>query len=136
MVGYSEYEKGYNLFYHSSHKIFIKISVQFEEEHMQEVELVEGGFSHPPLNDDVSDVYLSDFYDSDMEDEYDEMHSYHGSPIRPNWANKTIQAAGDLVEDPLGSRKNRSQFHNAFSTCDSNIPKRFFMIFIFFSFVI
>ena len=52
------------------------------------------------------------------------MNSDNDSPIRPKWAEKTIQAVGDLVGDPLDSRKTISQFHNAFSTCDSNIPKR------------
>ena len=40
------------------------------------------------------------------------------SPIRPKW---TIQATGDLDGDPLDSMKARSQFHNAFSTCELNI---------------
>ena len=57
-----------------------------------------------------------------MEDEYDDINSYHDSPISPKWDEKTIQAVGDLVGDPLDSRKTRSQFHNVFSTCDSNIP--------------
>ena len=47
---------------------------------MQEVELVEGDCSHPPLNDDVSDVSISDFSDSDMEDEDDDMHEYMNLP--------------------------------------------------------
>ena len=58
MAGYYEYEKGYNIFDPSSQKTFIERSVQFEEEPMQEVELVEGDCSHPPLNDDVSDVSI------------------------------------------------------------------------------
>ena len=68
IVVYAEYEKVYNLFDPSSHKTFIERSVQFKEEPMQEVELVEGDCSHPPLNDDVSDLYLYYFYDSDKED--------------------------------------------------------------------
>ena len=56
MVGYVKYSKGCNLFDLSSHKTFIERSVQFEEEPMQEVELREGDCSHPPLNDDVSNV--------------------------------------------------------------------------------
>ena len=75
---------------------------------MQEVELVEEDCSHPPLNYDVSDVYIYDFYNCDMEYEYDDINSYHDSPIVPKWANKTIQAASDLVGDPLESRKTRS----------------------------
>ena len=52
------------------------------------------------------------------------MNAYHDSPISPKWVEKTIQAASDLVGDPLESGKTRSQVHNAFSTCDSNIPER------------
>ena len=64
MVGYIEYEKGYNLFYPSSQNTFIERSVQFEEELVQEVELAHGECSHPPLQDDVSDKNIYDFYSS------------------------------------------------------------------------
>ena len=52
---------------------------------MQEIELVKGDCSHPPLNDDVSDVYFYDFsyYYIDYDD-YD-MHSDHESSIHPKW---------------------------------------------------
>ena len=121
MLGYVEYAKGYKLFYHSSHKTFIERSVQFEEDPMQEIELVKGDCSHPPLNDDVGDDSLFDFSNSNMEYEHDEMHAYHDSPIRPKWAEKTIQANGDLVGDPLDSRNTISQFHNAFYFFELNI---------------
>ena len=48
----------------------------------------------------------------------------HDYPIQPKWDKKTIHTAGDLAGDPLDSRKNRSQFQNALSNCDSNIPER------------
>ena len=128
MVGYAEYAKGYNLLDPSSHKILIERSVQLEEETMQEIKLVKGECSHPPLNDDVSDDYFSDFSDSYIEDDYDDMHAYHDSPLMPKWVEKTIQAVGYLSGDPLDFRKTRSQFHNAFSTCDTNIPDRCFMM--------
>ena len=67
MVGYDEYEKGYNLFDPSSQKTFIDISVQFREDIMEDVERVEGDCSHAPLNDDVSDVSIYYFSDSDMQ---------------------------------------------------------------------
>ena len=105
MVGYAEYENIYKLFYPSSQKKNIERSVQFEEEPMQEIELVKGDCSHPPLNDGVINVYISDFYDYDMEDEYDEMNSDHDSPTSPKWAEKTIQVVGDLVGDPLDFRE-------------------------------
>ena len=61
MVGYSKYGNLYNLFDPTYHKTFIERSVQFEEDPMQEIELAQGDCSHPPLHDDVSDYYLSDF---------------------------------------------------------------------------
>ena len=68
---------------------------------MQEVKLVEGDCSHPPLNDDVSDVSLYDFSDYDMEYYDNDMHAYHDSPTRKKWSEKTIQVPGDLARDPL-----------------------------------
>ena len=56
------------------------------------------------------------------------MHAYHKSPIRPKLAKKTIQATCGLAQDPLDSKNTRSQFHNALSTCDSNVPDRCFMM--------
>ena len=60
MVGYAEYAKGYKLFYPSSQNTFIERSVQFEEELMEETEFSQGECSHPPLQDDVSDEFISD----------------------------------------------------------------------------
>ena len=74
---HAEYAKGYNLFNPSSQKTFIERSVQFEEESMQEIELVKGECSHPPLHDDVSDDYLFYFSDYDIEYYVYDMHSYH-----------------------------------------------------------
>ena len=98
---------------------------------MQQVELVEGDCSHPPLNDDVSDIYIYYFYYYDMEYEYDEIHVYHNSPIQTKLAEKTIQVVGGLVGDPRESKKTRSQFHNAFLTCDLNIKKRCFIMVVY-----
>ena len=44
------------------------MSVQFKEEPMQEIELVQGDCSHPPLHDDVSDNYSYNIYDYDIDD--------------------------------------------------------------------
>ena len=82
MVGYIEYSNRYNLFDPSSHKNFINTSVQLEEEPMEEVELEEGECSHLPLNDDVCDVSIYYFSDSNMEDEDNEIHAYHDSLAR------------------------------------------------------
>ena len=96
---------------------------------MQETELDHGECSHPPLHDDVSDESFSDFSNSNISDYIDDMHSYHDSPIQPKWAEKTIEAVGDLLGDPLDSRKTRSQFHNAYSTCELNLADTCFMMF-------
>ena len=40
---------------------------------MQEIELSQGEFSNPPPHDDVSDYTSSDFPDSDIDDDYDDM---------------------------------------------------------------
>ena len=58
MVGYDEYEKGYNIFYTSSQNTFIERSVQFEEELKTELELALGECSSPPHQDDASDDYI------------------------------------------------------------------------------
>ena len=115
-----KYEKGYNIFYPSSHKKFIEISAQFEEEPMHEIELVKGECSHTPINDYVSDDYFSEFYDSNMEYEYYYMKLDHDAHIIKKWDDKTRQAAGDLAGDPLDSRNTRSQFHNALLFCELN----------------
>ena len=95
---------------------------------MQEIDIAQGECSNPPLHDDVCDDNPYDSYDSDIYDDYYYMHSDNDSPIRPNWAEKTIQAVGDLAGDPLDSRKTRSQFHNAFSTCELNLLERCFVM--------
>ena len=128
MVGYPKYENGYKLLYPSSQKTFIEMSVQFEEELMQETGLSHGECSHPPLRDDVSDESFSNFFDYDIFNDDDDMHSYHDSPIHSKWDEKTIQAAGDLVGDPLDSRMTSSQFHNDLSTCELNILERWFIM--------
>ena len=65
MVGYDEYEKGYKPFDPSTQNIFIKRSVPFKEELMQEVDLAHGECSHPPLHDS-NRVSLSNALCGDM----------------------------------------------------------------------
>ena len=91
---------------------------------MQEIELAQGEWSNPPLHDDVSDDNFYDSSDSDIYDYDYYIHSDYESPIHPKWDEKTIQYVGDLVGDPLNSRKNRSQFHNELSSCELNISER------------
>ena len=90
---------------------------------MQEIELVQGDCSHPSLHDDVSDDYFYEITDFYIEYDFYDMHTYHDSPIRPKWVEKTMQATGDLAGDPLDSKKTRSQFHNDFSTCELDISE-------------
>ena len=72
--------------------------MQFEEEIIPYFELAPGECSSPQHHDDVSDYSSYDF--SDISDNYmygDEIF-LHYSPSRPKWAEKTIQATGDLLE--------------------------------------
>ena len=90
MVGYYEYEKEYNLLDPSSQKKFIKSSVHFKEEPMQEIELAQRECSNPPLHDDVSDDTSSDFSDSDI-DIYDyDMNRNHDMKTSTFCASVTI----------------------------------------------
>ena len=83
---------------------------------MKEIELAQGECSNPPLHDDVSDDISSYISVYNIDDDHFYMNSYHDSPIWTKWVEKTIQAARDLVGDPLDSIKTRSQIHSAFST--------------------
>ena len=67
MVGYDLYGNLYNIFDPSSQNTFIERSVQFEEELLPELELAPGECSSHPPQDDVSDEYVSDIYDSNMD---------------------------------------------------------------------
>ena len=60
------------------------------------------------------------------------MHSYHESLIWTKWAEKTIEAAGNLGGNPLDPRNTRSQFHNAFSACELNFDERYFMMVVYY----
>ena len=109
----------------STHKAFIEISVRFEEEIIPYFELAPGECSSPQHQDDVSDDSLSDIYDSEM-DEYDV--SEYESPSRTKWAEKTIEAIGDLTGDPLDPRKTRSQFQSANFANELSLSENFYMI--------
>ena len=60
-------------------------------------------------------------------DEYD--YYYHVSPIRSKWTEKTIEAAWDLVGNPLDPRKTRSQFHIASFASGFFLAEKLFMNF-------
>ena len=54
--------------------------------------------------------------------------SEHESPTRPKWAQKTIEAVGDLAGNPLDPRKTRSQFHTAYFASQVYLAKKCFMM--------
>ena len=98
IIGYAEYSNGYKKFYPSSHKIFIERSVQFKKEPMQEIKLVQGDCSHPPLRDDLSDDYSYDFSDCYVDYGYNDMNSYRDSPIQSKWLRKPYKQLMILLE--------------------------------------
>ena len=59
------------------------------------------------------------------------MYTNRKSPIRPNWVDKTIQAVGDLVGDPLDSRKTISQFHTTSFACEVNLVDNCFIMVVY-----
>ena len=52
----------------------------------------------------------------------------HVSPIRPKWADKTIEVVGDLAGNPLDPRKTTSQFHTASFALEVYIVEKCFMM--------
>ena len=113
MVVNGEDTKVYNLFDTSTLNTFIERSVQFKKEIIPYFELAPGECYSPQHHDDVSNdsiFYFSDIFDNEVA-EYDIY--VCESPLRPKWAEKTIQASQDLARNPLDPRKTRSQFHNA-----------------------
>ena len=52
----------------------------------------------------------------------------HDSPSRPKWDDKTIQAVGNLANNPLDPKKTRSQFHNASYACENYLAEKFYMV--------
>ena len=68
------------------------------------------------------------FVDSDMSDN-DDLIVDHNSPIRPNWAARTIHVAGELAGNPNDTRRTRSQFEGALCVKDPLFVEKFYMIF-------
>ena len=50
------------------------------------------------------------------------------SPSRPKWAEKIIQAAGELAGNPQEPRKTRSQYNNASYASESDIAYKYYMM--------
>ena len=128
MVGYGEDTKGYKIFDTSTLNTFVERSVQFEEELIPYFELAPGECSSPQQLDEVSDDSFSLFYDNYYNDIEEDDIYVHDSPSSPKWAEKTIQAAGDLAGNPLDPRKTRSQFHNASYASEIALDEKFYMM--------
>ena len=125
MLGYGEDKNWYNIFDTSTHKNFIEISVQFEEDIIPYFELARGECSSPRHQDDVSDDSISDISDSEM----DEDGVFENeSPSRPKWVEKTIEPVGDLVGNPLDPRNTRSQFKSAYFENELIIHENWYMM--------
>ena len=92
------FANGYNIFDPSYQNTFIDRSVQFQEDPMQEADPEEGECSHIPRNGDVSDVSISEFSYYDMEDEYNDVHSYHELTQGHNGMKKTYKQLVILQE--------------------------------------
>ena len=131
MVGYGEDTKGYKLFETSTLNTFIQRSVQFEEEPIPYFELAPGECSSPQHLDEVSDVscsVFSDNYDNHMV--LDDI-VVDDSPSRPKWAQKIIQAAGELAGTPQEPRKTRSQSNNDYFASESDIDETCYIIILY-----
>ena len=128
MVGYGEDTKGYKLFDTSTHKTFIEISVQFNEEIIPYFELAPRECSSPKHQDDVSDDSISDISDISDYDmaEYDFFE--HDTPSILKWEEKIIVAARDLAGNPLVPRKTRSQFHNDYYESEVYLDESFYIM--------
>ena len=90
--------------------------MQFKEEPIPDFELAPGECSSPQHHYEVINYSSYNFFDnydnSDNEMDEDKIYVYD-SPSSPKWAEKIIQAARELVGNPLEPRKTRSQIHNA-----------------------
>ena len=64
-------------------------------------------------------------YDINMAEYYI---SIYDSPSRPKWAEKIIQAAGELASNPHEPRKIRSQTSNASFASDSALDEHCYMV--------
>ena len=52
----------------------------------------------------------------------------YDSPSRPKWAEKIIQAAGELAGNPQEPRKTRSKSNNASYASESDLAENCYMI--------
>ena len=78
--------------------------------------------------DEVSDDSCSVFSDnSDIDMVVDDI-VVDESPSRPKWAEKIIQAAGELAGNPQEPRKTISQSNNASFASESDIAENYYML--------
>ena len=102
--------------------------MQFKEEPIPYFELTPGECSSPQHLDEVSDdscSVFSDNSDNDMDVYY--IFVYY-SPSRSKWAEKIIQAAGELAVNPQEPRKTSSQSNNASFASESDLGEHSYML--------
>ena len=130
MVGYGEDTKCYKHFDTSTLKTFVERSVQFEEEPIPDFELAPGECSSPQHIDEVSDDLCSVFSDiSDNGMVVDDI-VLDESPSRLKWAEKIIQAVGELASNPQEPRKTTSQSNNASYASESALAENCYMMIV------
>ena len=95
--------------------------MQFEEEPIPDFELALGECSSPQQSDDVSDASCSIFSNIPEDNMAVDDTDLYDSPSRPKWAEKIIQAEGELAGNPQEPRKTRSQTSNASFESDSDL---------------
>jgi hypothetical protein len=123
-VGYPNDVKGYRLIDISSEWLIIESSVQEESVSHAPKQPHADTFILPPIQDDEhahTESSSDEIYDSeDFDDSYSESiqldaESEHLDAVaelehRPKWENTTLQDAGDLIGDPVDTRRTRSDF--------------------------
>ena len=107
-----------------TNKYFIEISVQFQEEPLAAVEVGESSSLPEPL---IVSEETNEFDYSDMFDNY-ELIAYPNIPTRPNWAARTIHAAGKLAGNPNDTRRTRSQFESALCVKDPLFAEKCYLL--------
>jgi hypothetical protein len=116
---------GYRLIDLSSNRLIIEQSVQFEESVSHAPQQPHADtFIRPPVRDDEhahADSSSDESFDSedsndlDLESVQSDAESEHPDAVaeseqRPKWASTTLQDAGDLIGDPIDTRRTRSDF--------------------------
>lgn len=133
-VGYPNSVKGYIFLDSHTENFLVAQSLKFEEESLHD-------FSTEPAKEPLVDIDEEESETSSRTSEnpsekplgyyLEDGDQVMASPIQlPTWAEKTLQYAGELVGDPVGARRTRSQFFGAPQALASNellLPINFYM---------